>query len=65
MSFDRNNREGLVGTEQGCIFYVSFDVQGHNCEVIKIVSSNNMHKEAISMIKYDDHNPELVFANTS
>jgi hypothetical protein len=25
MSFDEKNKEGLVGTEQGCIYYVAFE----------------------------------------
>lgn len=68
MSFDSENKEGLVGTEQGCIFLVIFDQptgSGGDIELIRIISNNNMYKEAISMIKYDDYNPALVLANTS
>jgi hypothetical protein len=65
MSFDSTNKEGLVGTEQGCIFYVNFETHGRDCAVIRLVTSNNMYKEAISMVKYDEHNPELFFTNTS
>lgn len=77
MSFDAENREGLVGTEQGNIYYVVFpqkdgfnDKFGYakeenNIEIIRLVTSNNMFKDPITFVKYDEWNSNLVLANSS
>jgi len=44
-----DNIEGLVGTENGSIFYVKFDEEVK----IKLVSSNNKHKDQITCLKFD------------
>ena len=61
MTMDKDNSEGLVGTEAGSIYYVSFK----NSEniIIKLVSSNNNNHDAITYCKYDPSNSNLLVTN--
>ena len=64
LSMDEQNREGLVGTENGTIYYVNFfDSQDHDVYPIPIVSSNNINRDAISMLKIDPGNPAIFVSN--
>ena len=54
---DDLNHEGLVGTENGTIYYVNFIDNDPSVYPIPIVSSNNINRDAISLIKVDRGNP--------
>ena len=59
LSMDERNQEGLVGTENGTIYYVNFgDTTGDSSVYpIPIVSSNNINRDAISLLQIDPGNP--------
>jgi|TARA_B110000285_G_scaffold166226_1_gene185724 hypothetical protein len=57
LSMDEANREGLVGTENGTIYYVNFDEADPSVYPIPIVSSNNINRDAISLLQIDPGNP--------
>lgn len=59
LSMDDLNNEGLVGTENGSIYYVNF------LEKIEIllVTSNNRNQEAINFCKIDPNNPNIFVSN--
>lgn len=56
VSMDDLNYEGLVGTENGTIYYVNFQ-DSNNVDAsmypIPIVSSNNINRDRISLLKID------------
>lgn len=59
LSMDDANDEGLVGTENGTIYYVNFADPSGDSSVypIPIVSSNNINRDAISLLQIDPGNP--------
>lgn len=60
LSMDERNQEGLVGTENGTIYYVYFDDPENTFNSvypIPIVSSNNINRDAISLLQIDPGNP--------
>jgi hypothetical protein len=65
LSMDERNREGLVGTENGTIYYVNFDDDDafNSVYPIPIVSSNNINRDAISLLQIDPGNPEIFVSN--
>ena len=64
LSMDDLNNEGLVGTENGTIYYVNFfDNVDPSLYPIPIVSSNNINRDAISLLKIDPGNPQIFVSN--
>lgn len=59
LTMDELNEQGLIGTEAGCIHYVHF----LDNMSIKLISSNNMHQEAINYCKFDFANPRIFAAS--
>jgi len=59
ISMDELNKQGLIGTEAGCIHYVNFQEM---VPPIKLVSSNNMNQDAIHHLKFDFANPRVFLA---
>ena len=57
---DELNKQGLIGTEAGCIHYVNFQEM---VPPIKLVSSNNMNQDAICHLKFDFANPRVFLAS--
>jgi len=58
ISMDDQNNEGLIGTENGTIYYVNFgDRADLSIYPIPIVSSNNINRDRISLVKIDPGNP--------
>jgi len=61
---DDLNNEGLVGTENGTIYYVNFfDNVDPSVYPIPIVSSNNINRDAISLLKIDPGNSQIFVSN--
>lgn len=64
LSMDDSNNEGLVGTENGTIYYVNFvDNVDPSVYPIPIVSSNNINRDAISLLKIDPGNSQIFVSN--
>jgi hypothetical protein len=57
-SFDAENKEGLIGTESGQVFYVNFE-EGI---CIRLIASTNAEKQAITYCKFDSHNTNLIIS---
>ena len=64
LSMDDLNNEGLVGTENGTIYYVNFfDNVDPSVYPIPIVSSNNINRDSINLLKIDPGNPQIFVSN--
>jgi hypothetical protein len=63
LSMDDHNNEGLVGTENGTIYYVNFSDVDQSLYPIPIVSSNNINRDSISLLKVDPGNPQIFVSN--
>jgi len=64
VSMDDLNNEGLIGTENGTIYYVNFfDTVDPSMYPIPIVSSNNINRDRISLLKIDPGNPQIFVSN--
>jgi hypothetical protein len=64
VSMDDLNNEGLVGTENGTIYYVNFfDTLDPSIYPIPIVSSNNINRDKISFLKIDPGNSQIFVSN--
>jgi len=64
VSMDDMNNEGLVGTENGTIYYINFaDRIDPSIYPIPIVASNNINRDRISLVKIDPGNPQIFVSN--
>ena len=62
ITMDEFNREGLVGTEAGQIFYINF-ADRMDVEPFPIVSSVNQNQDAVKVLKYETQNAQSCFVS--
>lgn len=61
---EKNDTEGMVGTSNGSIFFVSFKENKDNQKpTVKIVSKVGVALESVDILKIDTGNPKVFLAN--
>jgi hypothetical protein len=56
---DEFNNEGILGTDKGALYYINFNEK----IIIKIVNKANPIQDEISLVKFNEHNPQMFLSN--